>query len=348
MIKESAIAELARNVTSGGAVVLSASGTPFVRARARGGPVGDAGGALELREGEPADAIVLVEEEVPAVPAVDEGSNLVPDYRRSSADTGGLVLATAARHDLIAEASGGAEPGTAVTAATPIDVLAADASAELAADDTFTLALLPDVAGAGGTDVHHAADGDLAGLALSTHLPALAFETFAVGDRDGPDAPIRSGDDVGALVGERAIVGSGLLDRAAFAPPAAADPAIGHDVRELVRCLDADAAGDEASADALIGDSRQVVIAYLGALAAPIAASAGLAHPLRRRDAGAHLRGDRLRQVVPNASRYAGRAAFGAHADAVRGGGAWVERFVNDLGLAAEDENPNAKIKIKV
>ena len=34
VIKESAIAELARNVTSGGAVVLSASGTPFVRARA--------------------------------------------------------------------------------------------------------------------------------------------------------------------------------------------------------------------------------------------------------------------------------------------------------------------------
>ena len=348
VIKESAIAELARNVTSGGAVVLSASGTPFVRTRARGGPAGDAGGALELREGEPTDAIVLVEEEVPAIPAVDERSNLAPDYRHLSATTGELVLATAARHDLIAEGSGGAEPGTAVTAATPIDVLAADASAELAADDTFTLAFLPDAAGAGGTDVHHAADGDLAGLALSTHLPALAFETFAVGDRDGPDGPIRSGDDVDALVGERAIVGSGLLDRAAFAPPAAADPAIGHDVRELVRCLDANAAGGEASAHALIGDSRQVVIAYLGALAAPIAASAGLAHPLRRRDAGAHLRGDRLRQVVPNASRYAGRASFGGHADEVRGGGAWVERFVNDLGLAAEDENPNAKIKIKV
>ena len=272
----------------------------------------------------------------------------MPDYRRSSVDTGGLVLATAARHDLIAEAGGGAEPGTAVTAATPIDVLAADASAELAAEDTFTLALLPDAAEAGGADVHRAADADLAGLALSTHLPALAFETFAPGDRDGPDAPIRSGDDVGALVGERAIVGSGLLDRAVFAPPAAADPGIEHDVRELVRCLDADAAGEPAGADALIGDSRQVVIAYLGALAAPIAASAGLAHPLRRRDAGAHLRSDRLRQIVPDASRYASRAAFGAQADAVRGGGAWVERFVNDLGLAPEDQDPNAKIKIKL
>jgi hypothetical protein len=191
VIKESAIAELARSVTSGGAVVLSAGGTPFVRSRARGGPVGDAGGALELREADLAGAVVLDETEAPAAATVLDGGNLVPEYRYSLLHTSGgdVVLATAARHDLIAEASGGAEPGTAVTAETPIDVLA-HAAVEFAADDTFTLALLP-----------------------------------------GPDAP--------------------------------------------------------------------------------------------------------------------GAEAGGAHADAVRGG-AWVERFVNELGLAPEDQNPNAKIKIKI
>src|SRR5262245_47531548 len=119
---------------NGNPPVMSAGSTPFVRSGARGGPVCDAVGALELREGDPADAIVLAVEEVPAVPPVHEGSDYVPDYRRSPPGVGELVLATGARHDLIAEASGGAEPGTAVTAATPIDVLAADASAELPAD----------------------------------------------------------------------------------------------------------------------------------------------------------------------------------------------------------------------
>ena len=178
MIKESAIAELARNVASSDAVVLSASGTPFVRNRARGGAVGDAGrdpgGALELREGDLAGAVVLAEAETPAVAAVLEGSTLVPDYRHSSshAAAGELVLATSARPDLVAEASGGAEPGTAVTAATPIDVLAADASAELAADDTFTLALLPDPADAsapeaGGADALYATERFVNDLGLA-------------------------------------------------------------------------------------------------------------------------------------------------------------------------------------
>ena len=358
VIKESAIAELARNVTSLGAVVLSASGTPFVRSRARGGAVGDAdrdpGGALELREGDPAGAVVLAEAEAPAVAAVLEGRKLVPDYRHPSRDAGAgeLVLATAARHDLIAEASGGAEPGTAVTAETPIDLLIPDATAERAADDTFTLALLlaaADASGAeaGGADAPYATDGEVTGLALSTHLPALAFEYFTGADRDGLDAAIRSGDDVGALVGERTIVVSGLLGRAVLAPAAAPGAATGHDVSELVHCLDADATDDAVSADALIGDSREVVIAYLGALAGPIAMSAGLTHSLRRRSAGARAGGDRLREGVPNASGYASRAAFGGHADAVHGG-AWIERFVNDLGLAPEDRNPNANIKIKL
>ena len=344
VIKESAIAELARNVTSGGAVVLSASGTPFVRSRVRGGTVGEAGGALELGEGDLAGAVVVAEDETPAVPALVAGGNLVPG--RSS--PGEVVLATGARHDLVAEASGGAEPGTAVTAETPIDVLAVDAGAELAAGNTFTLVLVPEAADAPGTgpEVRHPAGGEVAGLALSMHLPALAFEDFAGGDRNGADAAIRSGDDVGALAGERAIVVSALLDRPAPAP-APSGAAIGDDVDELVRCLDGDAGDDAAGAAALIGYSRDVVIAYLAALAAPFATSTA---PTRRphRRAGARPGGDLRREVVPDASWYASRVAFGGRADAGRAGGAWVERFVNDLGLAPEDQNPNAKIKVKL
>jgi hypothetical protein len=145
--------------------VLSASSTPpLVRGRARSGPVSDVdsdqGGALELREGDLAGAVVLAEAEVPAAATVPEGRSFVPDYGHC-AGAGELVLATAARHDLIAEAGGGAEPNTAVTAATPIDVLAADTNAELAVDDTFTLAALfgaADASGAedGGADVRAA------------------------------------------------------------------------------------------------------------------------------------------------------------------------------------------------
>jgi len=233
-----------------------------------------------------------------------------------------------------------------VTAETPIDVVAIDANAELAADDTFTLALLPEAEGAPGT----AADapvGDITGLVLSTHLPALAFEDFAGGERNGADAAIRSGDDVSALARERAIVVSALLDRLAVAPPASG-AGIGHDVGELVRCLDADASDEAAGADALIGHSRDVVVAYLGALAAPIATSTALTRRLHRRDAGARVGGGRRRDAVPHGSWHARRAVSGDRADAVRAGSEWVERFVNDLGLAPEEQNPNAKIKIKL
>jgi hypothetical protein len=89
-------------------------------------------------------------------------------------------------------------------------------------------------------------------------------------------------------------------------------------------------------------------MAYLGALAAPIAASAGLPPGARRRDGGVPASGDRRRATIPGATGYASRVEFGAHRDAFRGGGNWAEKFVNELGLAAEEQNPNAKIKIKL
>ena len=104
-----------------------------------------------------------------------------------------------------------------------------------------------------------------------------------------------------------------------------------------------------ATAEVAIGDSRQVVMAYLGALAAPIAASAGLTPHARRRNAGGWVGGERRREAAPDAATgYASRAELGGHRDAFRSGGAWAEKFVNELGLAAEDQNPNAKIKIKL
>ena len=89
-------------------------------------------------------------------------------------------------------------------------------------------------------------------------------------------------------------------------------------------------------------------MAYLGALAAPIAASAGLTQHVRRRDAGVRVGGDRRREAAPGTTGYASRAELGGHRDAFRSGGGWAEKFVNDLGLAPEDQNPNAKIKIKL
>ena len=150
MIKDSAPAELARSVTTGGGVALSASGTPFVRGRARGAPgsaESESGGALEIRD---ADAVILAEVDESTGNAGVEVGNPMADDRQALhfVDTGELVLATAARHDLVAEASGGAERGTAVTAATPIDVASADATAELGTADTFTLAVLLDAADA--------------------------------------------------------------------------------------------------------------------------------------------------------------------------------------------------------
>ena len=340
VIKDSALAELARNVTAGGAVALSAGSTPFFRVRARGAPESagvELGGALEIGEADATEAVVLAAVEDAAGEGGLAHDDLAADYRDAlrSVGAGDLVLATAARHDLVGEASGGAERGTAVTAATPIDVASTDADADLEADATFTLAVLSDAAPAlrDGVDAIDAPDGGLSGLALSTHLPALAFEYFVGGGRD---AAIRSGDSVAALVGEPVIAVSGLLDPAAVAPLASAH---GHDVTDLVDCLDEDA-GDgqvEPSADLPIGDSREVVIAYLGALAAPIAGSAGLTRVFRG--------GDRLRGAAPG---QASRAALDGRSDAVRGGGSWAERFVNDLGVAAEDPNPNAKIKIKL
>jgi hypothetical protein len=293
----------------------------------------ETGGALEIGDADATGTVILAE--------VDEST----DDALHLAGADELVLATAARHDLVAEASGGAERGTAVTAATPIDVTSADATAELAAADTFTLAAPSDAAAAHRTDAHDASDGGFAGLALSTHLPALEFEVVV-----GPQEAIGSGDDVDALVGAHVIAVSGVLDPAALAPAAAPGRASGHDVGELVRCLDADVSDGAiaASAEVAIGDSRQVVMAYLGALAAPIAASAGLTPHVPRRDAGARVAGDRRRVAAPCTTGYASRAELGGHRDAFRSGGDWAEKFVNDLGLAPEDQNPNAKIKIKI
>jgi len=315
MVKDSALAELARNVAGGGAA-LSAGGAPFVRGRARGAPGADAeaGGALEIGDAEAAGTVLLA-----AVDASTDGEVL------QFTGAGELVLATAARNDLVAEASGGAEPGTAVTAATPIDVASADAAAEPAGAEAFTLDGTASAADRRDIHRHDDAPGD-AGLALSTDLPPLAFE-YLVGEADDARADaIRSGDDVRALVRADAIVLSALLDAAVV--PAAGAAAV---------------RGDEP-----IGDSRQVVMAYLGALAAPIAASAGLPPAARRRDGGAAGRGDRRGTALPGATGYARGVEFGAHRGAFRSGGSWVGKFVNEPGLAPEDENPNAKIKIKL
>ena len=366
MIKDSALAELARNITTGGGVVLTASGTPFTRGRARsaaGSAESESGGALEIRDADAAGTVILAEVDESSGNAAAEGSNVVADDGDALhfVGAGELVLATSARHDLVAEASGGAERGTAVTAATPIDVTSAEATAGFDATDTFTLAVLPDAADAHGAapegvDLHDVSADGFAGLALSTDLPALEFEVHVGGaDRDRPQDAIRSGDDVDALVGVRAIAVSALLDPAVLAPAAASARASGHDVGELVRCLDdVTASGDAttgavaAGAEVAIGDSRQVVMAYLGALAAPIAASAGLTQHVRRRDAGVRVGGDRRREAAPGTTGYASRAELGGHRDAFRSGGGWAEKFVNDLGLAPEDQNPNAKIKIKL
>jgi hypothetical protein len=331
VLKESAFAELARHVSAGGGtVVLAAGGTPFARGRTRGGEAIDTGlaGALELREGDPGGAVV-----------VDEAGDAPIEAALASA--GELVLATAARHDLVGEADGGAERGTAVTAATAIDFSAVEVALEAADGETLTRP-----AAAEGVDAPRAAGtaltpaGGIAGLALSLDPPPIALR-YLVGD-DARDADaIRSADQAGAPVTAGAIAVSGVLDPARIPP---GDPGREHDVDELVRCLErgvADGAVAGRADEASIGASGEVVIAYLGGLAAPIAASAGLTREGGRRGRGEHLRGS-----APNGAARASRAAFGE--DAVRAGGAWTERFVNELGLAPEDANPNARIKLKV
>lgn len=102
--------------------------------------------SLEIRDADAAGAVLLAEVDESAGNAGREGSDPMADYRNALhfVDAGELVLATAARHDLVAEASGGAERGTAVTCATPIDVTSAGATVERGAADTFTLAVLPE------------------------------------------------------------------------------------------------------------------------------------------------------------------------------------------------------------
>ena len=272
---------------------------------------------LELREADAAGAVIVTEAEDAA------GGDEAADHRDALrlVDADGLVLATAACHDLVAEASGGADPGTAVTPVAPVDVTGFDQPDEPGAADTFSLAVLPD-----------APDGDLAGLALSTELPPLAFESsVVVGHREGTSGAIRSGDDVDSFAAEGTITVSGLLDRSGLRR---IRPGRRRRARALPRRR-------VRRADVPLGDSRAVVMAYLSALAAPIAANAGpTGHP-RRRDARAWAGVARA-----SAPGYATRAAFVANA--VRGAGTWAERFVNDLGLAPEDPNPNAKIKLKL
>jgi hypothetical protein len=96
-----------------------------------------------------------------------------------------------------------------------------------------------------------------------------------------------------------------------------------------------DPAGRAPVAAAPVGESREAVIAYIGTFVAPIAASTGLARAAHRDDRR------------PGATRSAARVAF-VHRDAFRGGGEWAETFVNELGVAPDDQDPNAKIKIKL
>lgn len=304
VLKESAFAELARSVASGGgAVVLAAGGAPFGRARARGGPEAadaDAAGALALGDDDRGAAVIVAG---PADAALDAA--LVA--------AGDLVLATTARHDLIGEARGGAEPGTAVTGVAVIDFSGDDEAALEAEGATLTRVAPADrVEAPDGEAVRLESAGGIAGLVLSIGAPPIAIDYF-VGDDAREAGAIRSADGAGAPVTAGAIVVSGVLDPARV-PPAA--PGSGHDVNDL----------------------RDGAIACLGALAAPLAASAGLPRDARRRDGD-----DRARRAGAGP---AGRTAFGA--DAVRAGGAWAERFVNELGLAPEDAHPNAKIKLKI
>lgn len=132
MTKDSALAELARNVATGGEVALST------------------GGALEIRDADAAGGVIVAEVDGSTGPAGLGGSDAEADDRDAlhSVGAGAVVLGSAARHDLVAEATGGAERGTAVTAATPIDVASAEAGPVLDAVDTFTLAVLLDAADA--------------------------------------------------------------------------------------------------------------------------------------------------------------------------------------------------------
>jgi hypothetical protein len=303
VLKDSTLAELARSVaTGGGSAVLSAGTAPFARARVRGGGEGEEqapGGALELRDGDLADAVVVTEALLPAGGAgehADLAAELADALRLASAAD--LALATAARHELVAEGGGGAEPGTAVTPAVPIDVAASVDDAAMTGD-TFSLA--------------GPADAGVGGPAPATDLPPLEFEML-VGAPGLLDAPIRSDDGVEAFAGERAIGAGGLLDRAVRVPAGA--PGSG-------------------SADVSMDASREVVLAYVGALASPIAASAGLTRNGRRWDR------------LPGAVRYASLTAT-ARRDAFRGGGGWADAFVNELGVAPDDQQPNAKIKTKL
>jgi 6,7-dimethyl-8-ribityllumazine synthase len=120
-------AELARNVAAGGGEVALSTG-----------------GALEIRDADAAGGVIVAEVDGLTGPPGLSGSDAEADDRDALHSGGAVVLGSAARHDLVAEATGGAEGGTAVTAATPIDVASAEARTVLDAVDTFTLAALLD------------------------------------------------------------------------------------------------------------------------------------------------------------------------------------------------------------
>jgi hypothetical protein len=122
-------AELARNVAAGGGEVALSTG-----------------GALEIRDADAAGGVIVAEVDGLTGPPGLSGGDAEADDRDAlhSVGAGAVVLGSAARHDLVAEATGGAEGGTAVTAATPIDVASAEARTVLDAVDTFTLAALLD------------------------------------------------------------------------------------------------------------------------------------------------------------------------------------------------------------
>jgi hypothetical protein len=105
------------------------------------------GGALEFGAADQAEPVVAVD----AAVAVDRCRDLATDLRDAlrAVAAGDVVLATATRHDLIAEGTGGAELGTAVTPVAPIDVVTSVEAGAFDDGDTFTLAAADEAAAPG-------------------------------------------------------------------------------------------------------------------------------------------------------------------------------------------------------
>lgn len=339
LLNDSMLFELVRNVASSGAMVLSASGAVPMRGRARG--PSDAGepdstGALEIGAGDAAAAAETAFAAESAAPSAADPETIAIRRDGPHSAVGALVLATAVRHDLIGEASGGAERGTAITPVASIDVTNVDAAAARDGADTFTLADpsgAPDDATFGDAAFGDSPDaGGIrhGGIVLSMQLPPLRFEVRVGGaDPVGMGGVIRVGDVAETLAHAHDFAESGLLDSSGSAG----------ERRNTARDRDARAAPEQ-------DDSRAVLAAYLGVLAAPIAATFGLTRELGAGVAGGrrHAFGGSLANVPWLVSRVQtdGRPAT------CRGGGTWIGDFVNGFSLYPDEQNPNAKIRIKL